>query len=154
MLRPRPQSRSSRTQLVLRESDQVMEQLLAVIDGGEELVGATSLAHVDLPQEIAAILLKFSGRELCVAVDPDDDSLQVAATAPVDTQELESLSGSKGWSSAIGNRLLWAWRLTNHQGYDDGIQLAFCEASGGVETVVLQLIGKASTIEVGIVVRV
>ena len=62
--------------------------------------------------------------------------------------ELPSVAGREPWKKAIARPILWAWRLVNHQGYADGIQLAFYEPGPGTETVVIQLMGKASMIEV------
>ena len=40
--------------------------------------------------------------------------------------------------SAIGRPLIWAWEMTNQQGYLDGIQLEFAE-DVSAESVVVQL---------------
>jgi hypothetical protein len=131
-----------------------MSDLLKVIDDGEVLTEVIPLSHVDLPGELAAIWLYFSPTVLCIQVDPQDDSLKLVQSPPAGMTTLESLTTKEPWKRAIRKQVLWAWRLTNHQGYVDGIQLAFCEPGTGRESVVIQLIGKASTVETIVAHRV
>jgi len=137
----------------LLEGDGMMDELLKIIDGGEELTDVIPFAHVDLPDELAAIRLHFSQNIVCVVVNPDDDSLTIGQSTPANTIARPSLKSKEPWSRAIGTQVLWAWHLTNHQGYVDGLQLAFCEPGVGKESVVVQMIGKASTVEVSTVHR-
>lgn len=131
-----------------------MKELLSIIDSGETLIDVVGLAHVDLPDQLAAIRFEFSTTMIYIEVDATDDSLNIRDSVPVKTTELRSLAAQEPWAGAIGNLVLWAWRLINHQGYSDGIQFAFSEGGTGIESVVLQLVGKASTVEVSRVSRV
>ena len=130
-----------------------MDLLLRIIDAGEVLVDVIPFAHLDLPDEYAAIRLHFSPTVLCIYVDPDDDSLHLSTSVPPETTPLPSLAGREPWNLAIGRPILWTWRLVNHQGYSDGLQFAFCDRERSRETVVIQVIGKASMIEVSVVNR-
>ena len=128
-----------------------MDDLLKVIDAGETLTDVVPLEHVDLPGWFAAIRLHFSSSVLCVRVNPDNDSLEVSSSASPETTELPSLSEREPWRRVIGRPILCAWRLVDHQGYDDGIQLAFLEHHTGIASVVIQLVGAASALDVSTV---
>ena len=78
----------------------------------------------------------------------------MTGSPPKEPSGLAPLPGREPWEAAIGGQVLWAWRLVNHQGYGDGLQLAFCERDRGVKAVIIQLLGEASCIEVFRVSRV
>ncbi len=61
------------------------------------------------------------------------------------------LIGPYPWNEAIHRPMLWVWQLTNHQGYPDGIQFAFLDEESGIEAIIIQAMGKASTLEIGVV---
>lgn len=55
----------------------------------------------------------------------DDDTLSVNFGAlELDSDEtLFEAENSDLWSSCKGGHIVWGWRLTNQQGYDDGLRL-------------------------------
>jgi hypothetical protein len=132
-----------------------IDMLLRIIDSAEALVNVVPLIHVDLPRAYAAIRLRFSVSTLWVSVNPDDDSLVLSETVPPsDTVEISSVADRLPWASAIGSPILWAWRMINHQGYFDGVQIAFLDRELGRESTVIQMMGRASMVVVGVVSQI
>jgi uncharacterized protein DUF6334 len=131
-----------------------MDELVKILDRHEVLVDVVPFAHVDLPDKYAAIRLHFSSTVLCVAINPDDDSLYLSNAVPPETIQLRSVAEREPWINAVLRPMLWAWQLVNHQGYADGIQIAFYDPDSGMETAVIQLMGTASTIDVSSVHRI
>ena len=94
----------------------------------------------DLDETITTAEFFFSQGTLAVSANPETDTIETTATpgAPSLPNDL----GSGPWAPAIGCSLLWIWRLTNHQGYEDGIQMEFRTADGYFQ---MQLMVAAST---------
>lgn len=75
---------------------------------------------------------------------PDDPSAHhtLAALRGGDTRELVALTPDHPWSTLVDNSVIWAWNLTNNQGYCDGVQLEFIEAESQATTTILQLMAE------------
>jgi hypothetical protein len=131
-----------------------MTVLSGAIEGGEVLVDVIAFAHEDLPRDLSALRMHFSSSIVCIWVDPDNDTLHVSDSVPSQTLSHGSVLAQEPWHRAAGKPILWAWRLINQQGYGDGIQVSFSDAERNKELVVVQLIGKASTIDVAVVERI
>jgi Family of unknown function (DUF6334) len=67
------------------------------------------------------IVFEFDSNSLIVAVDPSDDSIDLANSAAADLMcpELISASHSPPWNSVIGTNFGWGWITVNQQGYCD-----------------------------------
>jgi Family of unknown function (DUF6334) len=87
------------------------------------------LVYDDALPMLVAIRLVFD-RTVLLLVAKEDDSMDVisnASFANVRQHEVRGLLESAPWKSAAMRPLLWAWRMTNQQGYFDGLQLDFAE---------------------------
>ena len=79
----------------------------------------------------------------------DDDTL-VASFGPLVPEPKEQLieaATSAPWPTCIGLGVCWAWRLTNQQGYSDGVRLEFSEPGGALSATV-EFIVAASAIQI------
>ena len=52
-----------------------------------------------------------------------------------DTNDVIGLTEQSPWSQLVGNYVAWAWTLTNHQGFEDGVQMEFVETSTMTSTI-------------------
>ena len=80
---------------------------------------------------LRAICLVFENRSLFFFAQ-DDDSLGVSTSKdaiPDDDLQVHDITASAHWSLAVGRTMTWVWRLTNQQGYLDGIQFEFSKDS-------------------------
>ena len=68
----------------------------------------------------------------------DDDTLSVNSGELVleSDETLVEAGNSDLWSPCIGGRIAWGWRLTNQQGYDDGLRLEINKPEEKLSTVV------------------
>jgi Family of unknown function (DUF6334) len=123
--------------------------IAAIIDQGEPLRAVHCIFDEDLPKGPVAIIFTFETSSFCALVNASDDSLSTSSALPL---ELQSHARSKvddnsaPWNQMIGAALIWSWRLTNQQGYSDGLQLEFRRDGHGALACV-QLIAIASTLE-------
>ena len=81
------------------------------------------------PPMLTAIRLSFAETAIML-VAQDDDSIEVIVTGSFECGpecEVRNLNEVAPWKDAIGRPLLWAWRMTNQQGYFDGLQFDFAK---------------------------
>ena len=87
-----------------------------------------------------AVHLNFERASYTVGQNPDDDTITLLRRK---LPSIHPASEVEPFSRAIGKRVLWAWILTNQQGYTDGLQFEFWK-SAEEEQVVVQFIAEAS----------
>ncbi len=127
------------------------EPFSTVHETGEPLINVQGFFFVDEPSDdmLVAVQFEFENHVVVLAAQ-DDDTLQVIESSRhidevrVDSRNLSKLSP---WNRALGKPLLWSWRMTNQQGYSDGVQLQFATNVTG-EKAEVQLIVVASEIKV------
>jgi hypothetical protein len=66
----------------------------------------------------------FEHGSFTVTAEASDDSIRLGATGAT-LPYVTDLSGEDPWSRLIGCGILWIWRMTNQNGYFDGLQLEF-----------------------------
>ena len=117
----------------------MLETLATIFDKGDQFAGVSYVLFDADPNFIVAIQLHFESSLASFRANPDDDTLSVTVGAiELDADEtFVDASRSELWSSFKGARLSWGWRLTNHQGYDDGVRLEFMGSERIVEFVVM-----------------
>ena len=128
-----------------------MNALIEVIDAGEALHDVSVYVHPDLPAHCAAVGLHFGDKIVCIQAEPDNDTIRIHVGLPTGLLKLPHVSPNSPWDRALRAKILWAWRMINHQGYEDGCQIAFSDPSTGVIRIVIQLIVEASSIEISVV---
>jgi hypothetical protein len=104
------------------------------------------------PHFVTAVGLRFESVSAIFRAVPDDDTLAVSLglLVPEASETLIDASSAVPWSDCVGFSICWAWRLTNQQGYSDGVRLEFSE-SGKESRAVIELVVVASTIEIFVV---
>jgi len=122
-----------------------MEAIEAIIDRGDTLKTVIFYAHPDLPLDVSSIRFVFSQAEFSISVCQDTD--QIVIQSQIDP-DLTVLDLSESFSRALLQRKLEsAWRMQNHRGYFDGIQLQFT-GSGNEGSTIFQAIAEASLLRV------
>lgn len=98
---------------------------------------------------IIAVILTFTNKTFTVCAIPSDDTIEVIANQLSLDSESEIILATERepWSRAIGRRTLWAWNLTNQQGYPDSLQFCFANAESQ-EDIIIQLITVASCLNI------
>ena len=76
--------------------------------------------------------LDFSAGVVRVSPEPDTDQI-VVTYDKLDPSELPDLSDNPDFSPLVGKVVEYAWKLTNHQGFDDAFQLRFLGLEDRVE---------------------
>ena len=107
-----------------------LDRFRFVIDHELSLSAVHYVHHADGSLPMAGVELDFEGTLICIGVDPEDDSIRVHKSWEKAEELLREPVASLGWDTVYGRRILWAWSLTNHQGYEDGIQLEFSPIDG------------------------
>jgi hypothetical protein len=118
--------------------------------GNSPVTKVEYLEDADLPHRPIAICISFASGDLYLIARGEDDSLYVANAAPQELQgDVAAKDVSRGdpWRRIIGAKLMWAWLLTNHQGYIDGAPFEFRGESPS-DTSCVQIVVSASTLYV------
>ncbi len=111
------------------------------------LIKVESLSFADWPEAISALRLTFEYGEVYHECQADSDELGCSRGLLKDYSLIKDVSADLPWSRAINCQVRWLWRLTNQQGYDDGLQYAFADPTDEHE-IIIQLVAIASRIEV------
>src|SRR4051812_40259125 len=107
----------------------MLDTLAKIYDDSGPLVGVSYTLFEGNPQFITAVGLRFESLSVVFRVVADEDTLRVSVgpLAPEPNETQIDVSNSSPWSTCIGLDICWAWRLTNHEGYEDGVRLEFSE---------------------------
>lgn len=119
----------------------------ACYDAGR-LTGVREALLVEESSLVSAVELVFEQLTITVAAEPDYDKVAVSVSS-LSSDEAISTSPQAFWAMCIGKRVKWAWLLTNHQGYSDGLRLEF-KNTDEKEAVVVELIAMASSFELSV----
>jgi hypothetical protein len=131
----------------------MLDTLAKIYDDGGRLVSVTFTLFDGDPRFVTAIGLRFESLSAVFRAVPDDDTLAVSLgpLEPDPDETLIEVVNSTPWSACIGLGICWAWRLTNQQGYSDGVRLEFSEP-GEESGATVELVVVASAIHVFVVV--
>ena len=126
----------------------MLDTLAKIYDDGGTLIGVTYASFDRDPRFITAIGLRFESLSAVFRAEPDLDTLaaSLGPLTPGPDEVLVEVGGREPWLACIGFGVVWAWRLTNQQGYTDGVRLEF-GAPGEASRAVVELIVAASAIE-------
>jgi hypothetical protein len=145
---------AARLIVAVRRLDKIMLDVLAKIydDGGAFLGVEYSLFEGD-EKFITAVGLRFETLSAVFRAVPDDDTLAVTIEhlKPDAEETLIDATNSAPWSACVGYGICWAWRLTNQQGYSDGVRLEFSKP-GETSRAVVELLVMASAVQISCVV--
>jgi glycosyltransferase involved in cell wall biosynthesis len=138
-----------------REMIQLIESLQRICDHGQRLVSVDLALFQGDRQFVTAVCLKFEFLTAVFKAMPDYDTLAVKiAEFEVDKdEEVVSATASHPWATLIGGKVVWGWRLTNQQGYTDGVRLEFIEPGKLQTRGIIDMVVGASMIEISEVVR-
>ena len=130
----------------------MLDILAKIYDDGGRLVEVSQSLFEGDPTFVTAVGLRFESVSAIFRAVPDDDTLAVSLglLVPEASETLIDASSALPWLVCVGFSICWAWRLTNQQGYSDGVRLEFSE-SGKESRAVIELVVVASTIEVFVV---
>src|SRR5438067_2203994 len=106
----------------------MIDSLRRVCDDGGRLVGVEYALHEGDARFVTAIALRFESLTAVFRAVPDDDTLALSIGGPLAASPDEAVTDATGtppWADYAGLGLAWAWRLTNQQGYTDGVRLEF-----------------------------
>ena len=117
----------------------MLETLWKIIQEENQLFESVAYALFEGDQNfITAIELRFTSLVFNVRAVADDDTLSInLGSLQLDSDEsLFEPEKSELWSSCIGSHIVWGWRLTNQQGYDDGLRLEFSTVENKIGPIV------------------
>jgi hypothetical protein len=79
----------------------------------------------------------------------EDNTIKLSPGRPkvADLYQIVSASKQKPWSMVINARLLWAWSLTNQEGYFDGLRLEFASNSTN-KAVIIEVVSRALSLKI------
>ena len=127
---------------------------MATYEGGE-LKKVEEARFDGQPHFVTAMVFAFEKLSLVISVNDYTDEVVLAvgdSKAPGEGLVVD-VSTSPPWDKAIGREIRWAWRLTNQQGYDDGVQFEFANPNDSSECVI-ELIAEASMLTKYVLKRV
>jgi hypothetical protein len=107
---------------------------------------------------ITEIIFIFEEVVLRITVNTEDDTICLS-TVESDIDIADSTIRNKQFDELIASfkskSIQWAWKLTNQQGYFDGVQFEFTDKIASVENdIVVQFIAIASAIQVYLVKKI
>jgi hypothetical protein len=131
----------------------MLDTLAKIYDDGGRLAGVTCALFGGDPRFVTAVGLRFVSASAVFRAVADDDTLSASLgpLIPTPDETLIEAGGFAPWSGCVGLSICWAWRLTNHQGYTDGVRLEFGER-GQEPRAVVELIVAASAIRMFVAV--
>jgi hypothetical protein len=126
----------------------MLDTLAKIYDDGGPLVGVDYTLFEGDPQFITAVGMRFESLSAVFRAVADDDTLTVSLgpLVPRSDERLLEANNSTPWASCLGLGIGWAWRLTNHEGYDDGVRLELDKPNEASSTIIIELIVVASAI--------
>ena len=127
----------------------MLKNLAEIYDKEENrLVGVSYALFEGAPHFITAVEMRFESFSATFRAMPDDTLTVILEALDLDSDEsLIDVSKSELWSQCLGSRIPWLWRLTNQQGYDDGVRIEFAKPEEDFISVV-EFIVMASAIQV------
>lgn len=127
----------------------MLDVLAKINDHGGGLVGAAYTLFEGDTRFVTAVGLRFESACATFRAVADDDTLYASLEplVPGPDETLIDMVNTAPWSGCSGLGVCWAWRLTNHQGYSDGVRLEFSD-SGQVSRAVVEMVVAASAIQV------
>lgn len=99
---------------------------------------------------LVAVMLKFDQTKVAFLVEGDDSLTLLDAElfrSGDAASQLVDFTSASPWKEAIGLPLLWAWEMSNQQGYFDGFQLEFARDVASV-SVIVQMLGVAGEVKI------
>lgn len=127
----------------------MLDTLGRICDEGGRLVGVSYAVLGGEHPFVTAVALRFETLTAVFRAVPDDDTL-TASVGPLVAEPdevTEDAGGSPPWAGSVGLGVRWGWRLTNQQGYTDGVRLEFTAADESSRAVA-ELVTVASGIQV------
>jgi Family of unknown function (DUF6334) len=120
----------------------MLDTLAQVIDDGGRLIAVTYALFEGNPGFVTGCVLRFEGLTATFRAVGADDTLaaEIGGSDPGPDEEVANVSGSAPWAGCVGLGIHWGWRLTNQQGYTDGVRLEFGEPGGPPRAVVELLV--------------
>ena len=127
----------------------MLDTLARIYDDAGSLRGVGYTLLDGDPRFVTSVALRFDSLTAVFRAVSDDDTLSAAVedllAEPDET--LADASGLRPWASCIGRTPAWAWRMTNQQGYTDGVRFEFGEV-GQPATTTVELLVVASALRV------
>jgi hypothetical protein len=125
----------------------MLDILAKIYDEGGPLVSVACTLFEGDPRFIIAIELRFQLLSAVFRAVADDDTLAMSLgpLVPGPDETLIEAHKSAPWSACVGLSIRWAWQLTNHQGYNDGVRLEF-SGPGQESGTIVELVVVASAI--------
>ncbi len=116
----------------------MLDTLANIIEEQNQLVSVSYALFAGDLQFITAVELHLTSLTFNLRAIADDDTLSVNFGAlELDSDEsLIEADNSELWSSCKGGHIVGGWRLTNQQGYDDGLRLEFRKPEEKSSTIV------------------
>ncbi len=131
-------------------NDFPLDSLVQLWDANEPLRRVESAifpADLDGPPMTTGYRLWFGNTPLTLRAEPDFDELLLDLDGRADHPEpFTDRSNADIWVHQIGRRSTWFWRLTNQQGYNDGLRIELVD-DDSTHTEILEFVVVASAIE-------
>ena len=130
----------------------MLDTLAKIYDDSGRLLGVSQTLFEGDPRFVTAVGLRLESLSAIFRAVPDDDTLAVSlgSLVPEPTETLIDASQFAPWSACLGFSICWAWRVTNQQGYSDGVRFEFSER-GKESRAIIELIVAASAIQAFVV---
>jgi hypothetical protein len=127
----------------------MLDVLAKIYDEHGAFLGAEYTLFDGDQRFVTAVGLRFATICAVFRAMPDDDSLAVTVgrLEPEPHETLIDATHFAPWAACVDYGICWAWRLTNQQGYSDGVRLEFSKP-GEKSRAVIELVVAASAIEI------
>jgi hypothetical protein len=120
----------------------VLEALQHTVDSGGRLQRVVAYHFEGDLSFVTHLALEFELGRLVLSAGEEFDEILASTDLP---STPDNARETPAWTPACGRPLLWAWTLTNHQGYVDGVRFDFRDTVSQ-SAVIFEVIVVASTL--------
>lgn len=118
----------------------------SIVESGAHLKTIECFGFEELPDQISAVRMNFESVSLTFGIDEEFD--EVTSLTERELEAMISCQLSPQLERVIGSRCVWCWKMTNNQGYTDGLRFEF---SNGV---IVEFVAVASIFNIFIATEV
>jgi hypothetical protein len=133
----------------MSESTTNAEALARIHYDGGALRTARYVLFDGSPTFVVGVILEFETLTATILAEPNYDEILVELTAykPESDQRLVTAGTESPWHAVYGLPVLWAWEMTNQQGYTDGVRLEFGDPKDSDKSRTVELVVAASSLK-------
>lgn len=125
------------------------DALTRIHDDAGPLRAVRYVQDENLPTFPVGVILEFEILSATILAEPNYDEILVRLTPyePKSGEKVVAVGTEDPWLEMYGLSVLWTWRMTNQQGYTDGLRLEFGDPDDNHKSRTVEMVVAASSIK-------